>query len=283
MTSIAKRFNAHDLVERYKSGESMKAIANDIGISQSSIGILFKSVGANWQDIGRIKSRYNVSELHRQHIEDGKSILEISKECGASRVTINRWFKDAGFKWRGRSEGALQRFSVASDAEKMRLASFAHEGRRGNKDSIETKTKRAKSFSHRVGLYEREIIEELCARGVDAVGQHPCGIYNLDIFIDKFPVSVEVYSGHPGGSRMSDIRERSKYILNQGISQLTVQVTYPSKIFVLSDVCDKIIAFCEFVSRKKPVIGHHGVVRGNGYIPATSSHDFEGCSRIMSF
>lgn len=136
---------------------------------------------------------------------------------------------------------------------------------------------RAATRSRRVGVHEREIVEELAGRGVKTEHQFPIGPYNVDIWLAESRVAVEVYRAHPDRKLMARLHKRTEHILNTGANQVTVQLSYPrGQAFVLPLVCDQLIAFANFCGRHHPAGGQHGVIRGNGQLVASSSHQTDG-------
>ena len=105
MTTIERSAYLDDAIKRHLAGESIKLISEDIGIPYSRLCREIADSGNGFKEVGRIKHRFDVYELHRQHTEDGKSsILQISEETGVARITINRWFMAAGLEWRNMTQ-----------------------------------------------------------------------------------------------------------------------------------------------------------------------------------
>jgi hypothetical protein len=282
MTSVKNRANVNDLIERYKSGESVNSIAKSLDVCGRTISDWFHESGFRCSQF-TMKDRFDIPAIHAEHV-GGKSILQISRETGVSRITLNRWFDAEKLKYRGRSEACYNRAEKMTPQERQALASEANEARRGQIDTDDVKRKRASVMTdNRIGLYEREIMQNLRDRGVGCDIQWPFDIYNIDVFLHSSRVAMEVYSHHPSKARMAELHKRAKHMLYAGINMIVVQVTYPSKIFDLGVVCDKIIAFHDLCGSGEPVTGKYGVIRGNGEIPSASSHDIDDVPRVMSF
>jgi hypothetical protein len=126
-----------------------------------------------------------------------------------------RWFTLAGLHARSCSAAQVVRMAKLTSDERKSNAAAAQASVRGRAVPMDELTKRASSKSRRVGLYEREVIEEL-ARGIHCEGQYALGPYNLDVFIHECSIAVEIYSTHPDKRRLARIHERTEYILNSG-------------------------------------------------------------------
>ena len=283
MTKKLTPSDIDNLVERYSRGDDISLIAEDFGITKTTVHSWLNKRGVVKSRKTDITNKYSADELFARHVA-GETIQSISDSIGFSRISITRLFEKNGLRQRSYSEAAiLSNRSLSDDFRKFR-ASFANAGRRGATDSPETKVKRASGMrSNRIGIYEREIIERLTSLGVTCEGQYPVGHYNTDIFIHSSSVAVEVYSYHPSRVRMAELHKRTEYLLDMGLSLLTVQVTYPSRIFDIANVCDRIIAFSDFCRCNHPSGGQYGVIRGNGEIPASSSHYLDHLPPVFGF
>ena len=282
---MAGKMANHDinnLIARNKAGESVKSIAKSVGVHERTISDHFHAAGFRAINPLHKSIRLDIRAIHAEH-DAGATIQALSRKHGISRKSLASAFASRGLAVRSMSGAAAMRHTIMSPDERLTNTAAAQSARRGQVDTIETLTKRAANMKHRIGLYEREIIQELHNRGITCDGQHAIGKYNVDIFLHEPLVAVEVYSYHPGTPRMAQIRERTEYILNSGLSQITVQVTYPSKIFHLATVCDKVVAYADFCRRTKPAIGHHAVIRGDGEIATRSSHQSNDRPLIASF
>lgn len=275
MARVMEALNIHDLIERCKAGESVKQIAQSVGVCDRTITEHFHLAGFRVPDYLAETAARRCIPLHADHMA-GESILSISRRTGISRSTILRAFERAGLDWRGRSAAQFTRMSKM-DAEERRIhVARANRVARVRPIGDDEMIARAATRSRRVGKYELELIEELRRRGVECEHQFPIGVYNIDIWLNESRVAVEVYRAHPGRSLMAHIHKRTEHILNSGAHQATIQVSYPKGRLHLGPVCDQLIAFAEFCRRHHPAGGKHGVIRGHGKLASTSSHETHG-------
>ncbi len=275
MANMLKGNNLDDLINRCKAGESLYSIAKSVGVCDRTVMEHFHRCGFRVNEWRTTSILERCRPLHADHVA-GESVLSISKRTGIPRKTITQAFAALGLTWRNQSEGMFVRQSKMKPEERRALASAAHAAVRGRKVGVPEHVKRSATRSRRVGKFEREIIEELRSRGVDCDHQHPFGPYNLDIWLTESRIAVEVYRAHPCRKLMAKLHKRTEYILDSGASQATVQFSYPKGTPNLGAVCDQIIAFSDFCRRHHPAGGQHGVIRGNGKLSATSSHETNG-------
>lgn len=275
MPSVLEAHNIHNLIERCKAGESVKGIANSLGVCERTITDGFHRAGFSFMEWRRAHLIERCRPLYADHVA-GESLLSIAARTGIDRGSITRAFDLLGLPWRNRSESQFARMAkLDADARKAHVRA-ANAAARVRSMSISEKLARSASRSRRVGKYELEIIQELRARGVQCEHQWPFGVYNLDIWLNESRVAVEVYSAHPGRELMARLHKRTEYILDSGAHQATIQVAYPKGSLHLGPVCDKLVAFAEFCRRHHPAGGKHGVIRGHGKFATTSSHETHG-------
>ena len=275
---MARVLEAHDinhLIERCKAGESVKDIANSLGLCDRTISDGFHRAGFRAKEWLAQRNIERCRPLHADHLA-GESLLAISQRTGIERSAIQRAFKALGLPLRNRSEGQRNRMGKLTAEARRANASAANEVARVRAIGISEKLARAATRSRRVGKYELELVEELRRRGVKCEHQFPIGVYNVDIWLTERRVAVEVYSAHPCRKLMARLHKRTKYILDGGSHQATIQVAYPKGSFHLGPVCDQLIAFADFCSRQHPSGGQHGVIRGHGKLATTSSHETHG-------
>lgn len=282
MPGILEAANVHQLIERSKAGESLKDIARSVGCCDRTVMEAMHRAGFRYMEHRRAERMRLAEEVFAAHTA-GESILAISKRIGMSRKCITRWIERAGHRQRGMSEAQRVRMAATPPEVRKQHAAAAHAARRGKPMRDEEKIRRAASRSRRIGVFERETIEHLNKLGVAAEGQYPIGPYNVDVWLHEYRVAVEIYSAHPSRKLMAHIHKRSEYILDQGIHLLVVQINYPNRVFNLAAVCDKVISFAQFTRRNQAAIGHHGMVRGNGQVATTSSHQLDGRTLVAGF
>lgn len=268
MTGKREKFDLNHLIERCKAGEALKDLANECGVSDRTLYVWFGEAGFRAADCKRI-DRHDIPTLYARHLA-GESILALSKSEGVSRITLNRWFERFGLEYRNRSEGASVRMAALSPEGRRELTAAAQDARRGQIETVEIKARRALGRRDtRIGMFEVELIEKIRSFGFDVQGQYPVGPYNVDLALPELAVAVEIYSTHPSVPRMAQLRERTEYILDSGLHQLTVQCTYPNRIFDLDAVAYQVITFAHLSGGKFAEVRKQGVIRGDAkFIPA---------------
>lgn len=225
----------------------------------------------------------DVDDRIKKRHADGESVKGIANDFGCSRRAITNAIVRAGGTPRGRRAAELVKWSQMTPTARQRQIAAAHSATRNR--HIGPDELRKRSIGHhreqsRVGMFERETIQELTERGMIADGQFPFELYNFDIALPKLAVAVEIYSSHPGKSRMAYLRRRSEQIINSGWSQINVIVSYPKRRFCVFAVCDQIIAFADLVARNQSTPGHYRVIRGCGQIETASSFNFDNIASI---
>ena len=115
-----------DVINLYATGESVKAVAKELGISyKQALGIL-KSNGIEIRT-RRIPAPSDFIERY----EGGESVLELSKAYGVSRQVVNRWLDNAGIHRRSYAEAGLVRAAKMSPEDRAAQAKAAHDATRG--------------------------------------------------------------------------------------------------------------------------------------------------------
>ncbi|MDY6811182.1 MAG: hypothetical protein SW127_19565, partial [Actinomycetota bacterium] len=104
--------------------------------------------------------------------------------------------------------------------------------------------------------------------GIDTVLQKACGPYNIDIFVARYSIAVELFGGHwhSHGLHAERFRKRFDYILNCNFIPVIVWVTrnYP----VEQAAIDKIVAIGEESRHNKAIWRTEHVIRGDGNVSA---------------
>jgi hypothetical protein len=128
--------------------------------------------------------------------KSGKSINQIAKDRGLSRVPITRILKESGIKMRNQSQAEKLKWSQMSDIQRIKQVQAAHDSTKGRYVPIVERRKRAISFqacNSRIGIGEEIVQKFFKSENIDFVYQFPIDGYNLDFLVS--PVAVEVNIG----------------------------------------------------------------------------------------
>jgi very-short-patch-repair endonuclease len=149
-----------------------------------------------------------------------------------------------------------------------RITEKAHDSVRGKKQTEEHRAKIAlynsKNIVHN-SASENLIIENLKKQGIECIPQFPLGRYNIDFTIKELPIAVEIFGGcfHSSGRHSDRFIERSKYILDQGLS-LVIIWTH-CKTWPITDFTTQyLVSFCKFMSSNPTPIRQYRVITSNG-------------------
>src|ERR1019366_8790922 len=181
---ILDQLNIDNLIQRYKSGETVAEIASDIGVSHNTVGkrlnkhIVMRKAGTRRMDIDAVTSMYT---------EDKLSGRTIAKQMGVSERLIYNRMEEAGVQRRPGWEDNVIAWSAAGAKAKL-----------GKPRSRETSEKIALTKelrrAVREGPDEVRLIDLLEHKGLSVIPQKAIGVYNVDIALAESPVVVEVFS-----------------------------------------------------------------------------------------
>lgn len=202
----------------------------------------------------------------------GESEQRISKDLSVDRSVIKRCLLENGIARRGRSDGAVVRWSRMTERQRKHQVKSAHDAVRGIKWSHESLLKRAKTReqTRTTGTdNESRFVNALKRRGVEKlIPQHAIGPYNCDIAAS--PVAVEIYGGnwHFSGDHLRTAHKRIPYILNAGWHVLIVVAHQGYDILSSADYA---AGFIQAMRSNKSTVRQYRMVRGDGKIIASAS------------
>lgn len=199
--------------------------------------------------------------------EAGWHVVDLAKKFSVSRPVIGRQLRERGVTLRSISESHRIAASRASQEERTRRASAAHDAVRGKRQSMEHRCKIAISKetlqSHSTRI-EQVLASRLRRRGLTVIPQKAIGPYNVDLAITEPPIAVEIFGGHwhAGGRHASRFKKRLNYIINQGWTPVFVWVdkSYPLEVGAIKHI----IALVEQIRRGEPVRRQEQMIYGNG-------------------
>lgn len=242
-----------NLIKRYGTGESIKNMARELGVSTHVIRNRFSKAGVIMRPSGRLAKVYPSLDEMLAIYNTGIGIKGIVAKLGTSSGYVKRTFKLAGIKIRNPHEQQLERMRRASPEERQRLTKAAHDAVRGKKRDEALLIKSAiTKYEGKIMLYspyEEALAKILRDRSIDFVQQYPIASYNCDFMING--VAVEIFGGgwHFHGTHAARFAERTKKILGAGHSIIFVVVDQWHKIDAA--IADKIISEVNILSRDK--------------------------------
>lgn len=200
------------------------------------------------------------------NFNNGVSVNQLAKKFRVSRTTIVKRLNDHGIQARGRSESMVQRMENASPEERKKLTAKANETTRGRTIGFQELCNRAIGVEKACKIYRSELLASKVFNklGIYPLFQKAIGPYNVDLFIEKDAIAVEIYGGgwHATGKASILFRKRFDYLLNAGILPCIVWVdkNFPLEV----SVCKKIIILGKKSRHNKSIRSHEHVFRGDG-------------------
>ena len=164
----------------------------------SELNIGWKTIEKRLQDAGYVPwKRYSVdSSIIIKQFSNGKSVNEISKKFKIARNTINRILLRNNIRPRTQSEAETLKWSNMTEYQRKKQVQKAHEARRDQTDSIETKLKRSNTnYKKNNHVYPREVLffNMLIERGFNPICQfsingpwQSIGQFNAQLTLDHF-------------------------------------------------------------------------------------------------
>lgn len=205
---------------------------------------------------------------------EGIGVNGIAKQLGVSPRPIERVLKERGVALRNAAAQQQARMDRSSPEERKALAFAAQSARRGQRDTMETRLKRAESFQtiqRHISAYEVKAEAMFLQRGLVMLPQKAIGPYNCDFAIDA--VAVEIFGGHYHwtGAHLARSEERIRYILNAGwnLVMLAVNKNWP----LTPEVADYTVSLINNLRREPPAICEYRVVWGAGDFEVIGSAD----------
>ena len=196
-----------------------------------------------------------------ERYQAGESLKQIADQSGLSRPLLHGRLKSLGIHIRGHSEAErLKWLNLKRDRSAIeRQCSSAWQARRGQKDGIACRKKRAQTAMDRllrIGRFEEQVSN---AMPMKTRRQLAIGPYNVDIAISETRIAVEIVCGE-GFNRSATTRpKRIEYLLNRGWFVLVVWL-WPGTTPDIGKLRQHIIALHEFRSRNPTMPGEYRVV-----------------------
>ena len=220
----------------------------------------------------------DIGDLTRRY-ESGETPTALGRHYGVSRTVVQRWLTEAGVRLRTGSESSRIRMAKMTPAERRANASAAHEARRGQVVTPETRRKFAATRERlsREGSWRRSAGEEAMGRFMDEAGleyvpeQVVADFYNVDLGCS--PVAVEVLGGgwHGSEDRRLHHSKRTHDILNRGWHMVFVWSTNSRPL--TREGAHKVIAHVEEARLHPSPVGQYWVLRGDGELVASGGDE----------
>lgn len=228
----------------------------------------------------------NLDDLINRYLS-GTSLLQLEKEVGISRITLDRRFRKLQVRMRTQSETELVKWErIKTDRTLVeRQCGAAWASTRGSIVSMASKIARAKTTSQRllhVGAHERALMDVLIANGLSAKHQANCGPYNLDVSIHSLRIAVEIQTAYLNGGK-SMRPKRFEYILNHGWWLLVIYCPKRHGPYTGEVLAKHVLTFAEAVSRLPTFPRQYGMIRGDGQRVTLPSAQPDHLSRVPGF
>jgi hypothetical protein len=278
------------IVRRYQSGERTAALARELEIYPSSLIRAFRTAGVRVRTLSEsVRLRYakmtaderqaisaaahaatrlDVDPVLVERYKRGERPKSLAKEAGIHYETLLKRIHEAGAVLSASDRGRYTWDRISPDV-KSRLKAKGGDGRRGKKDPMERKCRRAITRERMVvaaSPVEAEFAELLGNRGISTIPQRACGPYNIDLAIVGTQTAVEVISGwnqalirrdpwtgpHPNAPR----HLRTRFLQDSGWDVIEIWLNNPNRN--MNPAADYVARFGRTARRQ------HIVIRAGG-------------------
>lgn len=217
------------------------------------------------------RNDFDIDNLISRYLA-GESAKKLAADFGFSRQVVYRVLRNANITPRNRSESMYTRMSQTTPEERKRLASAAHEAKRGLANTPEMLHKRALAHKRFIGIFEQEFIDALSNAGIPVTPQFPFLSYNLDICCGNIAVEIDTQGGIP--THKPKTMKRIVECLHAGMNMLYVAI--PPKCTSIPLECyEQVISIVKACRTNPPVRCQYWVVRRTGEIYTSGSFDFD--------
>lgn len=274
------------LIELYKSGESIQAIAAYFGVAYETAELRLKETGiplrSRAESVALVRRRKRARLMPEAEVtrlfNKGTSVKAMAEHFGVSRRPVQERLKEMGFELRSGSEANSIRMAKLSPKERKALVKEANQAARGRVRSEAELIKAAQSRFERFRAdgafdspYQRDLAEALTQSGIEFTLELPVGPYNLDIAITGCAVAVELHGGgwHRYGTHWKSRPKRMEYLLSRGWLVIEVWQCDSSEAvgkWEAPALADKVITLSELYRRDPAACGQHWMLRGNGHL-----------------
>jgi very-short-patch-repair endonuclease len=256
--------DAHEVADRYRSGETIKEIAQSLHCHRCVIERRLKDAGIT---IPKSWSPPNMEEFIRLYA-DGMTEVQMGKLYGIARTAIHRVLEDAGIPLRSQTETNRLLMAKRTKEENRRNAEAANNAVRGVKHTFEQQCNIAlgnERSPHNVSPAEDLLKVWLQESGIVAIPQKAIGPYNADLAFET--IAVEILGGgyHTSGHHAARAADRTRYVLDQGWNLVFIWVDRSKRIRNLGHgAADYLISFLKETRSDPTIRGQYRVIWGCG-------------------
>lgn len=281
----------HDLGRRYTNGESLAALARELGVDGNTLRVRFESSDI---PIRSMREGVRLSNARKFTIEEeaeivaryesGENVADLVKAFNYSggNLPCKRYPNGSGIR------GVLGRNGVTlHTVEAIRQKTWSQKTCPDARAAHVRPAQLAGAKMRERSLNVKMSSSELALFGALSMGPHnwvqqrAVDIYNLDISMDGLPIAVEVEIGAAfAEGRMSFAQKRIKHLASEG--WLVIYVISGRRSLNLRRVAEKIHSFIHIASADETFFGKYGVIDCEGDILTSSRYDTDGVSRITS-
>ena len=212
------------------------------------------------------RTDFNADNLVKEYLS-GKSIKQLASDYGFSRQVVYRVLRQNNIHIRGRSESMYVRMAQTPPEERKRLASAAHEAKRGRANSPEMLHKRAQAGKRFIGKFEKEFCDALSSAGIPVIPQEPFLSYNFDIGCGDIAVEIHTKTASP---LSTSFIKKLMDCVKAGKSMLYVWIN-PQHVVLTEDCYKNVISIVQEFRRNPPARSKYWVIRGTGELYASGS------------
>jgi very-short-patch-repair endonuclease/lambda repressor-like predicted transcriptional regulator len=292
--------NIADLARRYRDGESVRSLSDEVGLSATSLARKLFRVPGIQRRSGKEREKAKVI-CRCRHLEQlitrykaGESIQTLQPESGLKTwQALRKLFAEQGISIRRShnvhswvsTEDLVARYeqgeSIASLSRQTSLGPGAIRTRLLNAGVVfrAGSITREKELTFAVPV-EREIAAELSHLDLRITPQKAVGPYNVDLALDDHSIALEVERyGAFGKRQIERTIRRTRFLLSKGWSVLFL-VTYGRPV-LFPDVLEPLFDLVEMPKRKRR--NRYAVIGRSGYVLTTARTYLAGLERIPGF
>lgn len=221
----------------------------------------------------------NLDDLIKRY-RSGQSVKSLAEYYGVGRYQITGHVRDLP-DYRGRGDANRLMLSTRTPEQRKAWTEAAHEARRGQRDTLETKLQRARTRERdllHISDLETRLASLLLDQGLTVEQQKAIGPYNCDLAAD--PVAMEVFGGHwhASGDHFKRFPKRARYFLDQGWLLAIVWITGYAPM--QPALADYLVSLVKEARADPSLRGQYRVVWGTGKDCTRPGLDLDQLARV---
>ena len=274
--------NIDDIINRYRSGETVDNMASELGVSRNTIYRAISRSGMTYPSGRFARVRPGINEILALY-NSGIGASGVASRLGTGRTYIIRTLEQNGIELRNHREQQIERIKYSTKEQRLAWSHASHIAATGRKKTEKEIEQAAKTRFERgvcsSSRYEDELAFLFLERGISFVQQFPVGRYNCDFVIQS--VAVEVFGGswHRHGRHLARFENRTKKLFESGFDVILVFVNKRNPID--STIADKIISEIEILSADKSSVRKYRVIWGSADLLSGGSSNDEHISMVF--